>query len=168
VGDAELVAFCRAEYPRLVGSLGLYCGDAAVAEELAQETLARVWTNWKKVSRMDRPEAWAHRVGFNLANSHLRRLMAERRARTRVGPPELIERGPDVAEGHAVRTAVAALPRRQKTALVMRYFLDLSYAEIAELMQTPEPTVRSLTRRGIARLRDESGLALTEGALDVS
>lgn len=168
MGDAELVAFCRAEYPRLVGSLGLYCGNAAVAEELAQETLARVWTNWKKVRRLDKPEAWAHRVGLNLANSHLRRLMAERRARRLQGPLDLIEIGPDVAAAHAVRSAVAALPRRYKTAIVLRFYLDLPFAEIAELMDASEPTVRSLTRRGIARLRKESGLLLTEGVLDVS
>lgn len=166
--DAELVAFCRAEYPRLVGSLGLYCGDAAVAEELTQETLARVWSNWKKVRRLDRPEAWAHKVGFNLANSHLRRLLAERRAKIRQGPVEASAIGPDVAEAYAVRTAVAALPRRQKTAIVLRYYLDLPFSEMAQLMDAPEPTVRSLTQRGIARLRAESGLRLTEGALDVT
>ena len=166
--DAELVAFCRTEYPRLVGSLGLYCGNAAVAEELAQETLARVWTNWKKVRKLDRPEAWAHKVGFNLANSHLRRLLAERRAKARQGPIATSATAPDIAEAHAVRAAVAALPHRQKTAIVLRYFLDLPFSEIAHLMGAPEPTVRSLTQRGLARLRDESGLALSEGALDVS
>ena len=41
--------FCRDEYPRLVRLLSLYCGDVGAAEDLAQETLARVWRNWRRV-----------------------------------------------------------------------------------------------------------------------
>ncbi|MPZ91460.1 MAG: hypothetical protein GEU68_07510 [Actinobacteria bacterium] len=42
----DLIALCRRLYPELVGVLGLYCGDRAVAEELAQEWLARVCRDW--------------------------------------------------------------------------------------------------------------------------
>lgn len=46
----DFEALCRREYPRLVGALGLYTGNRAVAEELAQESLARAWRRWPKVS----------------------------------------------------------------------------------------------------------------------
>ena len=45
----EFAAFCRAEQSRLIAALGLYCGDFDVAEEIAQETLARMWRDWDKV-----------------------------------------------------------------------------------------------------------------------
>jgi DNA-directed RNA polymerase specialized sigma24 family protein len=69
------------EYQRLTGVLSLYCRDRHVAEELAQDTLIRVINNWGRVRQLGSPSAWAHRVAINLANSHLRRVLAERRAR---------------------------------------------------------------------------------------
>ncbi|MFP5298330.1 MAG: RNA polymerase sigma factor [Actinomycetota bacterium] len=166
--DEEITDFCTAEYPRLVGMLGLYCGDRAVAEELAQEALARAWRHWKKVRGLDHPAAWLHRVALNLANSHFRRLGAERRARERSGHVEDRMSDLDTADKQAVQEAVAALPKRQRTALVLRYYLDLPYAEIAEVMEAPEATVKSLVRRAIARLRSESGLTEPVEVFDVT
>src|SRR4051812_32240 len=81
----ELVAFLEAEYPRLVGTLSLYCGNAESAEELAQEALARVCRDWAKVRKMNAPGAWAHRVAMNLAASHFRRRAATKRVIDRLG-----------------------------------------------------------------------------------
>ncbi len=81
--NEELDAFCRREHPRLVGALTLHCGDRWVAAELAQEALARVCADWPRVSRMQAPGAWVHRVAMNLCTSHFRRRTAERAARAR-------------------------------------------------------------------------------------
>ena len=146
--------FCRAEYPRLVGLLGLYTGDRRIGEELAQETLARVWRNWPKVHHLERPDAWAQRVGINLANSHLRRVLAERRARRRMLPvDELIDRRSD--DVLAVRAAVSALPRRQREAVVLHYYLDLELTDVAERMGSTVPGVKSLLHRAVRQLRAE-------------
>ena len=59
----------------------------------------------------------------------------------------------DSATVIAVRVAVARLPQRQRTALVLRYFADLSVAETAEAMRCPEGTVKTLTRQAILALR---------------
>ena len=83
---AELIAFCEREYPRLVGSLGLYCGDRHVAEDIAHEALVRVARDWGRVRSMRSPQAWTHRVAINLANSHYRRRQAEPRANERSSP----------------------------------------------------------------------------------
>ena len=85
---ADLVGFCRAEWSRLVGTLALLTGDADLAEELAQETIVRVCRDWRKVSSMDAPGAWAHRVAVNLAHSHFRRRSAARRALARAASRE--------------------------------------------------------------------------------
>src|SRR5688500_2782768 len=82
--EADLTHFCQTQYPRLVGTLALFCGDRLVAEELAQEALARACAQWDRVSTMTAPAGWTHRVAINLANSRFRRLAAERRARERV------------------------------------------------------------------------------------
>jgi RNA polymerase sigma-70 factor (ECF subfamily) len=150
----ELTGFCRDVWPRLVGSLSLYTGDRFVAEELAQEALVRVCERWDEVREMESPVGWAHRVGFNLASSHFRRRGAERRARLRLGalvdvpPPEV-----DAADALALRRAVAALPEGQRQALVLRYYADLPVADVASLMECPENTVKTHTRRAIQQLR---------------
>lgn len=167
MSDEALVEFCRAQYPRLVGLLGLYCGDRAVAEELAQETLARVWRKWPKVHHLDRPDAWAQRVAINLANSHFRRLVAERKARARADPPAE-DWSPAFEEVVTVRRAVAALPRRQRAAVVLHYYLDLPLAEVAERMGTTVGAVKSLLHRAVARLRDDEAVAGPKEVADVT
>lgn len=152
---ADLTAFCLAQHPRLVGILSLYVGDAAVAEELAQETLLRVATRWGRVSGLDEPGGWAYRVAINLANSHFRRRGAARRAEARMGPAPADEhRDPDTAARLAVRSAVAELPARQREAVVLRHFLDLTVAETARHMGASPDAVTSLTKRAVATLRD--------------
>lgn len=163
--DEDLIAFCRAQHGRLVGLLSLYCGDAAVAEELAQDALARVCRDWRRIRKMDHPPAWASRIAINLANSYFRRRSAERRARDRLASRPAPDLGAlDTAAALGVRQAVAALPPRQRTALLLHYFCDLPFARVAELMGAPEPTVKSLARRGIARLRSPELLGNPEEA----
>jgi RNA polymerase sigma factor (sigma-70 family) len=163
MSDDGLSAFCEAEYPRLVGMLGLYCGNRAVGEELAQETLARVWRKWPKVHHLDRPDSWAHRVAINLANSHFRRVAAERRANRLVHPRAEIVEPPPTEELLAVREAVARLPRRQRAAVILHYFLDLSLVEVADTIGTTTPGVKSLLHRALLALRSEDqGTGLLE------
>jgi hypothetical protein len=59
-----VIGFCHRVRPRLVGTLSLLCGDGDAAEELAQETLARVWLCWSRVRELDEPAAtaWTYRV----------------------------------------------------------------------------------------------------------
>jgi RNA polymerase sigma factor (sigma-70 family) len=152
----SLAEFCRAEWPRLVGSLGLYTNDALLAEDLAQETLARVTERWKKVSAADSPSAWAHRVAFNLAKSSFRRNAVRRRRE----PEVLIHDAnsvPDLAVSISLREALRGLPDPQCRALVLRYFADLTIRETANVMRCPENTVKTHTRRGIQALRTQFG-----------
>lgn len=152
--------FCQEEFPRLVGALRLYTRDFDLAEEIAQESLARAWRDWAKVRRLDSPRAWIYRVAFNMANSQFRRRTAERRARERLQQraPLSQEDDRDTTDVAAVRCALARIPRRPRTALVLRYFLDLTIQETAQAMGCPEGTVKSLSRRGLALLKRDAHL----------
>lgn len=110
--DPAVEAFCAEVHPRLVGSLVLLCGDHGVAEELTQDTLARVSERWDGVRRMDHPVSWAHRVAYNLVSSHFRRRSAERRAHQRHGAEGEGQPEPDVAAVLTVRDALRHLPER--------------------------------------------------------
>jgi RNA polymerase sigma factor (sigma-70 family) len=164
---AGLREFCAAEYPRLLGSLTLYCNDRGLAEELAQEALARACVSWSKVRAMDAPGAWLNRVAINLANSHFRRKGAERRAREKLEAQA--DRTPAFSDHDIemiLRREVAALPKRQRAALVLRYFGDMSVHSTAEALGVPEGTVKRLTHDAIAALRKNPRLAGLEVSHD--
>lgn len=163
----ELAAFCELQRPRLVGMLGLHCGDADVAEELAHDAIARACEHWGKVRAMDFPEAWICRVALNIANSYFRRKAAERRASRRFEAlPEELAADPSASWAIEVREAVASLPRRQRSALVLRYYLDLSISQTAQVMDCSEGTVKALTHKAEAALRGHPSLAAAKDVAD--
>ncbi len=153
---------------RLVGALAHHCGNADLAEEFAQEALARAFQRWDEVREMRSPLGWCYRVGVNLAASWFRRRQAEHRARARSHPSHGgVHRDPDTADALAVREAMSALTSRQRQAVLCRWFLDLSVAETAEVMDSTPIAIRTLTHRAVARLRDVLDLD-TQGAHDVA
>lgn len=157
-GLDEVAVFCAQQHGRLIGLLSLQVGDRQVAEELAQDVLAKVCQHWP---RLEDPRAWMNRVAINHANSWMRRRAAERRAMARRRGQQVEEHPPDPADAVAVREAVAALPRRQRTALAYRYYAGLSVDETAHAMSCASGTVRALTSQAIAALRDRADLLPT-------
>lgn len=150
----EMVAFCRREHRRLVGVLTLHLGDRWVAEELAQEALIRACERWAEVGQMQHPRAWVTRVGMNLANSWIRRRVAERKARARLDAhPELVAESADTSDALAVREALAVLPERQRQAVVLRYWGGMSPTEAGAVMGIEPGTVRALTHQAVTALR---------------
>lgn len=153
-GDlGEQERFCAAAWPRLVAAVSHHCGDVHVAEELVQEALVRACRRWSHVSRLSSPEGWTYRVAVNLANSAWRRQRAERRAYARHGPPEAVVRSVAVEEQQAVHAALQSLTAPQREAVILRYLLDLSVEQTAELLGKRPGAVRALTHRAITRLR---------------
>jgi RNA polymerase sigma-70 factor (sigma-E family) len=130
----------------------LIVGDLHEAEDVVRETLFKVARRWPRVSRMDHPAAYARRILVKLALHG-----SPRRSRRRI---ELTEPLPDGSAAPAIQldrhdelhAALAALPPRQRTVLVLRYFLDLPEAEVAAALQCSLGTVKSTASRGLARL----------------
>lgn len=153
--------FCGEVSGRLVAALTLYTGDRDVAEELAQEALARAWERWARVGAMSSPEGWVFRTARNLAVSRWRRRAIERRARR--GPSDVSVLDP--AEAVAIRDAVAALPERQRATIVARFYLGLSVAETARELDCAEGTVKAATSQALDRLRSAGFIdeAIVEG-----
>lgn len=164
--DAELVAFCAREHPRLVGALSLYTNNTAVAEELAQEALLRVMDAWPRIRTMAAPGAWAHRVAMNLAASWFRRRSVERRALARLEDRADDSPIEDFATLMAVRAAVAQLPQRQRRCLVLRHYLGYPIDVTAQTLGISEQAAASLTYRAMQSLRTDSVRILFQGADD--
>lgn len=155
---AAVSAACEREHRRLVGILTLHTGDPWVAEELANEALVALCERWGGHPPIEDARAWLTRVGLNLANSWIRRRIAERRARARLDARsarhEDAAPGGDDADAVAVREAVQQLPTRQREAVVLRYWAGCSTTEAAAAMGVEPGTVRALTHQAVTALRD--------------
>ena len=147
-------------------------GDRSVAEDLAAEAMARAYANWSKIRGSDHLDAWVRRVAANLALDVVRRRrpLAEAarrehddlRARRTISIP--FEE--DAASREEVTRALAALPRRQREVLVLRYLAGLDDDELCDVLGMTASTARTHAQRGLATLRERLGVEL-EGAVDV-
>lgn len=149
-------------HPKVYRALALYTGDRDAAEELTQEVMLRAWKHWRTVRGADSAQAWALRVGLNLANSRWRRL---RLARNNLERTEMaFSDGVDAATVLTVRAAIRSLPERQRAAIVARYFFDMSVTDAAMAMNCAEGTVKALTSQAVTRLRADLNLDVGQGA----
>ena len=136
-------------------------GDAAEAEDLAQETLLRLWDKapqWRVGG--SGVAAWLTRVAMNLALDRLRR----RRFASGEPVPERADEAPLADEGieaeqaaAAVRDCIAALPERQRAAIVLTYYEDVPNRTAAEMLEMNLKAFESLLFRARAALRDGLG-----------
>jgi len=130
--------------------------DRDDALDVAQETMARAHEQWVMVGGLDRPGAWARRVALNLITDtqrrRSRRVRLVERLRTQPNPATAT---PSEPWDRAFWDHVTALPRRQRDVTVLHYVHDLSIAEIAEIVEAPEGTVKSDLFRARDRLRRE-------------
>jgi RNA polymerase sigma factor (sigma-70 family) len=157
---AELV---EQESRGLVAAVHAIVGDRHRAEEIVQDAFERCFRRWSRVSRLDRPGAWARRVAINQAISVTRRASTEHRAvqrlATMAGPAPA--GGDDlqaVLDDEGLWAAVRALPRDQAAAIALRYGADLSVEDVAETLEVTVPAVKSLLYRGRISLRSSSAV----------
>jgi RNA polymerase sigma-70 factor (ECF subfamily) len=140
-------------------------GSRPAAEDAVQEALLRAWERSERGERIDSLPAWVTTVSLNLARSGLRRVLAERRARARLGGADPAE--PEDADRIDLERALAALPRRQREAVVLRYYLGMDTREVAQLLHVNEGTVKSTLFRARATLARALGVPETEEANDL-
>ena len=144
----------------------LIAWDLAEAEDLVQECFFRLARHWPRVRRMEHRTAYARKVLVNLALDEGRR-RSRRRAELQGSDRHPMEEREDVASaevfgrveaGTDLVRALGALPPRQRAALVLRYFEDLSAPQVAEVMGCSVGTVKSTTARALGQLRAGGGL----------
>jgi RNA polymerase sigma-70 factor, ECF subfamily len=149
VDEPAIHDFLHTEYPRLVAAVALVSGSRASAEDSVQEALVKAWERSEKGGEIDSLRAWVATVALNHSRSGLRRLLVERRARRPVTPEDAFvaaDRSLDVAR------ALERLPRRQREAVVLRYYLRFDTKEVAEAMGVHDGTVKSNLARARATL----------------
>ena len=136
--------FYRARYLAMVRLAFGLVDTPEAAEEITQDAFAEVFVRW---NRLDNPGGYLRTAVVNGARSELRKRDVRRRIRP--GRPQ-----PVPAQQDYLLDALERLPTRRKTALVLRYYGDLSEREIAETMGIRPGTVKSLLSGGLAQLRE--------------
>jgi len=157
--EQAIRAFLTTEYPRVVAAVSLVCGSRPAAEDAVQEALARAWERGERGVRIEAVRPWVTKVAINIVRSGFRRMLAERRARDRLAArPAAVTSSLPTTSGteDAVDLArvLAGLPRRQREATVLRYYLDLSVLEVAEALGVGEGTVKTTLFRARQALAD--------------
>ena len=133
--DLDFERWYRREHPRVLTALALAAGDAEVAREATDEAFVRAYERWARVQAMESPGGWLYRVALNELRRRFRRQKLERQLLGRQRPPAEEAAPPPVADP-TVWAAVRALPRRQRSAIALRYVLDLTEREVARTMGT--------------------------------
>ena len=156
-------------WPRLVRTAYAVSGDRGLAEDAVQTAFAKAYRSWRRISRLEAPEAYLRRMVVNEV------LNDRRRARTRhevtssqpperPGPHDADRQDPALVHDDLWR-AVSDLPPRQRAVLVLRYYEDLSEQQIAEALGCRPGTVKSQAAAALTSLR--SRLDLPAGAGEV-
>jgi RNA polymerase sigma-70 factor (sigma-E family) len=140
--------------PALMRFATILTSQTWLADDLVSDVLGRAYERWDRIGPMAEPNAYVRRMIVNEYLSWLRRL---KRTSPHADVEPNVETTPDTADRHAERdamiTRLAGLPRRQRAAVVLRYYVGLSDADIAAHLGCREPTVRGYISRALATLR---------------
>lgn len=174
MNEADFTDFVAHRAPALLRTAFLLCGgDRGAAEDLLQEVLERAYPRWRRIK--DKPESY---LRISLANAAANRWRTRSR---RVSEVPLDEATAVTRTGHEqqvvdhdqVVRALRQLPPRMRAVLVLRFFDDMSEADVAKALRCSTGTVKSQTSRGLTRLRelldeaeDEEDSETTTGSAD--
>lgn len=149
-------SWVAARGPALLRLAYVLTGNGPDAEDVVQDALSRALPRWSRIAGVEDPDAYVRRM---VVNAHVSRW---RKFRRREVPVEavrdrVVPAGMAAEDRDRLWRACQALPVDQRTAVVLRFYEDLDYAEIAALTGLREGSVRSRVSRGIAAMRHDLG-----------
>jgi RNA polymerase sigma-70 factor (ECF subfamily) len=170
-GDEAGYTYLVTKYHRqIIHFLFRMVHNEAVAEELAQEVFLRVYRSRESYRAEAKFSTWLYRIATNLAVNHARDTKHERTAQTvnldqpdaeTGSTPEVADDDPNIEQRMlreermaAIRAQVAALPERQRMAVLMHKYQDKDYREIGEVLKLSESATKSLLFRAYQTLRE--------------
>ncbi len=160
--DQDFDAYVVASGPRLKRLAFLLTGDLDTAEDLLQTAYAKALPRWSRIRTYDQPDAYMRRVLVNGRTSMWRRTRGREVLTDAVPDRPVLDTATTAVEANDLRRALRALPDKQRAAVVLRFWCDLSEQETAAAMGVSVGTVKSHTSRGLARLRELLPAAVRE------
>lgn len=164
--EAEFRDFVTARRAQLYRTACLLCGDPHRAEDIVQDTLAKLYANWARVSSADNVEGYVRRSLVNAHYSDRRRPWRRESTSDTFELPPLAP-GMQMEDADLIWTAIRALPPGQRKVIVLRHIWDRSVEECAADLGISTGTVKTQTRDGLAFLRrslsSDFGTAYAQG-----
>jgi RNA polymerase sigma-70 factor (ECF subfamily) len=148
--------FYLEQYPILYRTIRAIVLDAAVAEDLTQDTFAKAYVARHKYRPDRTPGVWLHRIGVNTAISHARRGGVYRRVMDRLGWTQMTAAPVDPTETRdpELRRALLALTPGKRASVVLHYYHGYSHAEISAILGIPVGTVGSRIFAALREMRE--------------
>lgn len=165
--DLNFERWYRREHPRVLTALAVAGGDSEIAREATDEAFVRAFERWSKVRRMESPGGWLYRVALNELRRRYRRRALERELLRRRQPDQTMLEPPPVADPR-VWEAVRVLPRRQRSAIALRYVLDLTEREVATTMGISRGAASATLASARRSLQSALGDDITAGGSDTA
>ena len=153
--DLAVIELYSMHYTALVRLAAMLVRDTPTAEEVVQDSFVAMHDGWDRLRDAEKALAYMRQAVVNRSRSVLRHRMVVEKNQQKP-PPDMpsAEHGAlALVERSAVIAALRGLPERQREAIVLRYYADLSEAEIAAAMKISRGAVKSHTSRGMAALR---------------
>ena len=155
----EFTAFVAASSARLLRAAWLLTFDRDDAQDLTQLAFAKTFAAWQRVRRDD-AESYARRVLVNSYIDWWRRAPWRERSTAQVPEAGVIDdHARQTDERTALTVALKELTRRERTVVVLRYYLDVSEADVADQLNVSAGTVKSTASKALAKLRRSTALA---------
>ncbi|POX54087.1 SigE family RNA polymerase sigma factor [Streptomyces sp. Ru72] len=148
---ADYLEFAAARSGPLFRTACLLTGDWHLAEDLVQETLAKMYRSWRRISRVDSPVAYADTVLVRTFLSQRRRRSSTERPSDRL--PDAAGPAQDAELCMALLDSLARMTAKDRAVLVLRYWEDRSVEETAQMLQLSPGAVRAQSMRALQRLR---------------
>lgn len=150
--DGAFSAFFESEGERLQCFATFMCGDRNLAADLAQEALARTYAAWSRIESQD-PGVYARRVVVNVLRDQQRREKVRRLKPLGALPPSIASKEVASLDRLSMTEMLKSLPPLRRAVVVLRFYEDMTEAQIAELLDRPVGTVKSDLHRALKSLR---------------
>jgi len=150
--EPAFTAYVTARRQQLYRAACVLCGDPHRAEDIVQDTLARLYANWSRVARADNVDGYVRRILVNSHYSDRRRPWRRESVSTSVELPAL-QPGLEPEDAEAIWAAIRRLPPGQRRVIVLRHVWDRSVEETAADLGVSPGTVKTQTRDALASLR---------------
>jgi RNA polymerase sigma-70 factor (sigma-E family) len=159
--EARFRDYVAARSPALLRTAYLLVGDRGRAEDLVQTALVKTYLAWGRIRDEGALDAYVRRIMANTATSWWRRRWSGERPADQLPDQPLADPANDLAEADGVRRLLLLLPARQRAVLVLRFYNDMTEAEVAETLGISRGSVSSYAAKGLATLRARLGEEVT-------
>jgi RNA polymerase sigma-70 factor (sigma-E family) len=138
----------------------LLTGNKELAEDVVQDAFVKILGRFKDMGSVESFKAYLRTTVINVARGHFRRFRVERNWQQKQGGwlDDVVTKQPDIETRDEMWARLQKLPYRQRAAVVLRYYEDLSESETADVLQCSPGAVKSLTTRAMAALRGDEGV----------